>query len=58
MKKLEWWGYVHINGRIQVKRFFGQRDIDEANESDFVVRTAGPFMATDRADAFRIMEDK
>jgi len=46
-----WWGYIHINGSIQVKRFFDHGDINEANESDFVERTFGPFDAVDRDDA-------
>lgn len=47
----EWWGYLHTNGTVQVKRYFDSRDIEEALESDFVVKTAGPFNAVDRAEA-------
>ena len=47
----EWWGYLHTNGTVQVKRFFGPRDIAEAQESDFVVRTTVPFVAVNREDA-------
>ena len=53
MNTLKWWGYLHVNGSIQVKRFFDQRDIDEANESDFVQKTTQPFDAVDRNDALK-----
>jgi len=46
-----WWGYIHINGSIQVKRFFDQADIDDANDSDFVEKTFRPFEARSREDA-------
>jgi len=46
-----WWAYKHTNGSIQVKRFFDQRDISEARESQFVTTTAGPFPAKDRETA-------
>jgi len=47
----EWWGYQHENGGIQVKRYFGIKDIQEANESPFVRRTFPKFLAKDRNDA-------
>jgi len=28
----KWWGYIHANGNIQVKRYFDKRDTDEAEE--------------------------
>ena len=40
---LLWWGYIHTNGTIQVKRYFGPEDIREAHESPFVARVYGPF---------------
>ena len=49
---LAWWGYVHTNGSLQVKRWWGdQRDLQEARESDFVETTYGPFMASNRQGA-------
>lgn len=48
----KWWGYLHNNGEIQVKRYFGDPlDIKEASESPFVRRVIRPFDATDRQDA-------
>lgn len=51
MQKLEWWGYIHVNGNIQVKRFFSREDIIEADSSPFVQETFGPFEAENREDA-------
>ncbi|WP_127846170.1 hypothetical protein [Psychroflexus aestuariivivens] len=34
--KTIWWGYVHENGSIQVKRYFNDADIQDAIESPFV----------------------
>ena len=49
---LRWWGYVHINNSIQVKRWFGDyRDLEEAVESDFTETTYGPFLAAGRQQA-------
>ena len=56
MNKLKWWGYIHSNGSIQVKRYFGAEDIMEAKESPFCIRTYGPFDATDREDAITIIK--
>ena len=50
---LMWWGYLHTNNTVQVKRFFDYRDIREAQQSDFVVKTTLPFSAANRQDAMR-----
>lgn len=55
MEKLEWWGYLHVEGTLQVKRYFGPRDIKEAQESPFVDIVHGPFLAQDRDDALKIL---
>lgn len=31
-----WWAYMHTNGAILVKRYFGPEDIIEAIDSPFV----------------------
>ena len=46
-----WWGYQHCNETYQVKRYFGPMDIQEAQESNFVIEVAGPVPATGRQDA-------
>lgn len=54
----EWWGYKHINGTYQVKRYFGKRDLEEARESDFVDTVSDPFMAADRGDALEKIKER
>jgi len=53
--KNQWWGYLHTQGTIQAKRYFGIRDIEEANESPFVQNVFGPFEASDRTEALTIL---
>jgi len=57
MKNL-WWGYSYINGSIQVKRYFDEQDLKEANESSFVDTVFKPFKAKDREEAIKIIKDK
>ena len=52
----KWWGYIHTNHSIQVKRYFDQRDLDEAQSSEFVAQVYGPFDAIDRTDAIKQIE--
>ena len=49
--KFQWWGYLHINGSIQVKRYFDAESLVDANESPFVRKVFGPFDAESRNDA-------
>lgn len=53
-----WWGYKHVNGSLQVKRYFDLRDIEEARESSFVQYVTGPFDARDREHALQICKQK
>ena len=48
---LAWWGYLHTLGTLQVKRYFGPQDIQEAYESPFVKEVILPFKAKNRDDA-------
>lgn len=48
---LMWWGYIHTNKTIQIKRYFGPLDIEEAIESPFVGEHYGPFEADSRKHA-------
>ena len=50
----KWWGYRHANGNLQVKRYFDERDIEDAVDSDFCVSIIYPFDATDRDEALKI----
>ena len=48
-----WWGYIHQNGKVNVKRFFDQKDVTEASTSDFVATVFLPRECKDREDALR-----
>lgn len=56
---IEWWGYLHTNGTIQVKRWFGDElDLKEARESPFVRAVVNPFPASGREEAFCIASER
>lgn len=57
MSDLLWWGYRHTNGALQAKRFFSAQDVSEAWDSPFVTNVYGPFEATGRDDALKILGD-
>lgn len=42
-KGIKWWGYKHVNGGYQAKRYFGHLDIWEARRSPFCEKVVGPF---------------
>ena len=54
---MRWWGYLHTNGSLQVKLYFGPQDIREAQESPFVITTYGPWDAKDRPEAIEKLEE-
>jgi len=49
--KTDFYGGDIFNKKLQVKRFFGYEDIEEAKESLFVEELYGPFEANSRDDA-------
>lgn len=51
--KIEWWGYLHSNGSIQVKRWFGDHKdyTEDCYGNDFVVQVVPPFEADSRESA-------
>lgn len=49
----EWWGYKHVNGNYQVKRFFDDKDLEEARESPFTSHVSSTFWAKNREDALK-----
>jgi hypothetical protein len=55
-----WWGYLHSNGLLQLKRWFGDvKDYTEDCEgNDFVQQVVEPFIASDRATALRILNER
>ena len=46
-----WWGYIHINGSIQVKPYFSPLDIQDALESPFCAKVFKPFACSGREEA-------
>lgn len=53
-----WWGYLHSNGTIQVKRYFDVEDLMEARGSPFVDKVFQPIQAENREDAIRQFKEK
>jgi hypothetical protein len=56
--KIEWWGYEHISGTLQAKPYYNSLDITEAESSSFVAQVVYPFLATDREDALKFIEQQ
>jgi len=54
----KWWGYEHIDGAFQVKRFFDQEDLDEAKTSPFAIRVSEAFEAENRQEALKILRER
>lgn len=50
---IQWWGYVHVSGSYHPKRYWDDKDLDSARESDFVLEVHGPFEAVSRHDALK-----
>jgi hypothetical protein len=51
---MPWWGYLHVDGTIHVKRFSDHRDLVEAQASPFVSKVIDVFNAPNREEAVRI----
>lgn len=56
--KIKWWGYIHTNGSLQVKRYFDKRDLSEAEESPFVDTIYQPFEADGYDHAKQILKER
>ena len=52
-----WWGYIHTNKSVHVKRFFSDLDIEEAHESPFVAEVYGPWECKGREEALKKMKE-
>jgi hypothetical protein len=57
MNRPMWWGYLHSNGTVQVKRWFGDHKdyTDDCEGNDFVVRVVPPLAADTREEAVAII---
>jgi len=53
-----WYGYKHINGSYQAKRYFDREDLQDCVESDLVESNTQPFEATNRDDAIKITRQR
>ena len=55
-----WWGYLHQNNTIQLKRWFGDhKDYTEDCEgNDFVQQVVPPFAAQTQEAALNILKQK
>lgn len=53
----QWWGYLHSNGTIQAKRWFGDKKdyTDDCVGNEFVVSVVPPFRADTREEAIAIL---
>ena len=60
MNKLMWWGYLHQNGSLQLKRWFGDHADyrDDCYGNDFVQQVVTPFEASDRESAMKILSER
>lgn len=57
-EKFMWWGYKHTSGTYQAKRYFDQRDIQDAKESPFCAKIIHPFEASGRDEALKIIQER
>lgn len=55
--KLMWWGYLHQNGTVQVKRWLGDHKdyTDDCIGNPFVLQVVAPFEANTREEAMTII---
>jgi hypothetical protein len=60
MNDIMWWGYLHQNGTIQVKRWFGDHKdyTDDCYGNEFVQKVVPPFTAANREEAIKILEQR
>lgn len=49
----KWWGYIHENGSLHVKRYFDEEDLKDAEASPFVERVLQPIEAENREQALK-----
>mgnify|MGYP003589294431 CR=1 FL=1 len=52
---MKWWGYIHENGSLQIKRFLDDRDLEDACESPFVKRILPIVDVPSREEAEKVL---
>ena len=60
MSNIMWWGYLHQNGTVQLKRWFGDHKdyTDDCEGNEFVQRMVPPFAAESRESASEILHNR
>ena len=55
-----WWAYLHSNGTIQIKRWFGDHAdyTTDCDGNSFVQQVVSPFFAINREEAFKVAVEK
>ena len=58
--KIMWWGYEHCNGKLILKRWFGDHKdyTDDCIGNDFVIRVCSPFEADTEVEAWKTLQEK
>lgn len=51
--KIMWWGYIHIDESVHLKRYFDKLDISDALDSPFVKSVYGPWEVNSREEALK-----
>lgn len=56
MEGIQWWAYLHSEGNVVVKRYFGDRReyIDDYEGNEFVQQVVKPFEAPDQDAAIAV----
>lgn len=55
----KWWGYLHTNGSVQVKPFFGDyQSLLDARDSPYSTRVFQPFPANSREEALAYINEQ
>ena len=60
MNSLMWWGYLHANNTVQVKRWFGDHEDyqGDCRNNPFVQRVVKPFEANTQEEAIKIITEQ
>ena len=58
--KIMWWGYRHSNGKLILKRWFGdvQDYTTDCEGNDFVQKVCKPFEADTEMEAWKTLQEK
>jgi hypothetical protein len=57
-KKHMFWGYLHTEGTIHIKRYHSQNDIVDGIASPFCKHVVGPILAPNREEGAKIISQR